>query len=91
MRLKNRTRRTVSFTLAHKVVCTDGACLCTPGEFLQRAHNTKTGDVGTRTIKRLIASSVFLAPGHESEDLPETVKELSDVAARMSRGDLIEI
>ena len=89
MRLKNCTRpgRTVCFTLAHKVVCAGGECLCTAGEFRQRAHNPKTGDVGIRTVSRLIASSVFLAPAEERE-VPEAARKLPEVAAMLDCGDL---
>ncbi len=89
MHLKNKTRRMVSFTLSHAVVCADGGpCLCTPGEFHQRAHNPRTGDVGVRSIPRLIAASVFLPPGATSEDLSESVKNLPYVSASLRRGDL---
>lgn len=82
-----RPGRMVSFTMAHKVVCSDGECLCTTGEHKGRAHNPKTGDVGVRTISRLIASSVFLAPG-EDREVPEAARKLSEVAAMLERGDL---
>ncbi len=95
MHLKNKTRRMVSFTLSHAVVCLDGsmgmggiACLCTPGEFRQRAHNPKTGDTGVRTIPRLIAASVFLPPGATSEELRDSVKNLPYVSASLRRGEM---
>jgi len=89
MRLKNcsRTGRIVSFTLAHKVVCAGGECLCTNGEHKSRAHNPKTGDVGIRTVSRLIASSVFLVKGEERE-VPAAAGKLPEVAAMLGRGDL---
>ncbi len=89
MRLKNCTRpaRTVSFTLAHKVVCSGGECLCTLGEHKSRAYNPKTGDVGIRTVSRLIASSAFLMPG-EDREMPEAARKLPEVAAMLDRGEL---
>jgi hypothetical protein len=57
----------------------------------QRAHNPKTGDVGTRVINRLIADSVHLSPGETSGALRDSVKKLSNVSALLRRGDLVAI
>lgn len=79
MKLKSRTKRTQVFNLPHDVVCGD-VCLCQTVQHKSVDHNPKTGEVGIRHSDRLVAASVHLAPGGESDDLPETVKNVPEIA-----------
>lgn len=77
-----------AINLAHDVVCEGGECLCSKSEHRAQDHNPKTGDVGVRLVDRLICKSVFLIPGQWSEELPECVEKLPEVAAGLRSGAL---
>jgi len=89
IKFKNVSKRMQVFSLPHEFVC-EGACQCAKGEHRQRSHNPATGDVGERHIELTICSSVHLPAGHESEALPESVRNVPEIAAALRSGTLKE-
>lgn len=85
VKLKNLTKRMVTFNLPHDVVCTEQQCLCSRRVTGVQQHDPATGEKTVQAFKKRLADSVTLtAAGTEGdtvEGLPDGVFNVPEIRA----------
>lgn len=86
IRLVNRTRRMLTFVLAHAYYCGEGPCSCTPTTLYNRVKRPDGGE-GMQQVRRH-TPAVLTLPGGSTVDASERVLRVPEVQVSVEKGEL---
>ena len=78
--LENRLQRLQVFNLEHESFCKDGECSCSTTLVKTIEYHPRTGEKGSRLLKRLTPKSLTLLALERRSGLPAAVLTVPDVA-----------
>lgn len=87
--LVNRLNQKQDFNLEHDAWCTEQACVCSKVKLFVIDENKKGTRAPREVIRRLPASTTFLAK--EKRNFPDRILQCAEVAGALAKGSLLKV